>query len=125
MVWAATEARIECRWVKKASRALSAEAIVVERVGGYVPEEVGPGALGPGGDVDEGGGLAEPGGQQEAEDASVGEGKLGVWGQGAVNDGCDVEVPEQRSDEGQGAEVQGFVRDGGSVPGIRHKASVS
>jgi hypothetical protein len=39
------------------------ESVVVEVVGGNVPEEVRPGALCPGGDVDEGGGLAEPGGE--------------------------------------------------------------
>ena len=82
---------MEWRWVKKASSARP-EAVIVEAVGGDVPEEVGPGAFGPRGDVDEGGGLAEPGGEQEAEDAAVGEGQLGIRRQVAVDDGGDVEA---------------------------------
>src|SRR5581483_11464870 len=39
----------------------SSQAVVVETVGGDVPEEVGSGIGGPGGDVDESGGSAETG----------------------------------------------------------------
>lgn len=39
----------------------ASEAVVVEGVGGDVPEEVGCGIGGPGRDVDEGGGLTESG----------------------------------------------------------------
>jgi len=72
----------------------SSEAIIVEAECGDVPEEVSPGALGPVGYVDECGGLAEPGGEQEAEDATVREGQLGVWRQVAIDDGCNVELLE-------------------------------
>jgi hypothetical protein len=41
----------------------SSEAVIVERIGWDVPEEVGAGAVGPGGNVDEGSGLAQPGGE--------------------------------------------------------------
>src|SRR5580704_11411455 len=68
----------------------SSQTIIVEAVGGDVPEQVGAGALGPGGDVNESSGLAEPGGEQEAEDSSVGEGQLGVRWQVTVDNGCDV-----------------------------------
>ena len=97
-----------------------AEAVIVEAFGGNVPEEVGPGALCPRGDVDESGGLAEPGGEQEAEDAAVGEGELRVRRQVSVDDGGDVERSEQGYDEGEGPEVECFVGEGRSVPGVRH-----
>jgi hypothetical protein len=58
----------------------SAEAVIVEGVGGDVPEEVGTGIGGPGGDVDESGGLAESGGEQEAEDLAVRKSELRVRG---------------------------------------------
>ena len=87
----------------------SSEAVIVEAVGGDIPEEVRPGAFRPRGDVDEGCGLAEPGGEQEAEDASVGKSQLGVWRQVVVNDGSDVETFEERCNQGQGAEGQRLV----------------
>ena len=65
----------------------SAQTVIVEGRGGDIPEEVGAGAFGPRGDVDECGGLAESGSQQEAEDASVGEGQLGIGWQVAIDDG--------------------------------------
>ena len=99
------------------------QAVIVEAVGGDVPEEVGPGTIGPRGDVDEGGGLAESGGEQETEDAAVGEGQLRIRWQVAVDDGGDVEALQQRSDEGQRAEGQSLVAEGRSVPGVRHGAS--
>src|ERR1700676_5103797 len=49
----------------------AAKAIVVEAGGWDVPEEVGAGVFGPGRDVDEGRGLAQPGGEEKAEDAAV------------------------------------------------------
>ena len=100
-----------------------AQAVIVEAVGGDVPEEVSPGALGPGGDVDEGGGLAQPGGEQEAEDASVGESQLRIGWQVAVDEGGNVEPLEERCDEGQGAQGQSLVGEGRAVPGVRHRAS--
>ena len=56
----------------------SPESVIVEAVGGNVPEEVGAGAFGPGGDVDKSGGLAKPGGEEKTEDTSVGVSQLGV-----------------------------------------------
>src|ERR1700676_4537981 len=73
----------------------AAEAVIVETVGGDVPQKVSPGAFGPGGDVDEGGGLTESGGEEEAEDASVGESQLRIGRQVAVDDGCKVEALEE------------------------------
>src|SRR5260370_26689450 len=54
------------------------QAIVVEAVGGDVPEEGGTSVFGPGGGVDQGGGLAQPGGEQETQDTPGGEGELRV-----------------------------------------------
>ena len=122
MAWAATEVEDGVALGEEGVQG-SAQAVIVEAVGGDVPEEVGPGAFGPGGDVDEGGGLAESGGEQEAQDAAVGEGQLRIRGQVAVDDGGDVEALQQRCDEGQGAEGQGLVGEGRSVPGVRHGAS--
>jgi hypothetical protein len=99
------------------------QAVIVETVGGDVPEEVGPGAIGPRGDVDEGGGLAKSGSEEEAENAAVGVSQLRIWRQVAVDDRGDVEALEERSDEGQRAEGQGLVGEGRSVPGVRHRAS--
>jgi hypothetical protein len=56
----------------------SSQAVVVEGVGGDVPEKVGSGISGPGRYVNEGSRLAESGGEQEAEDLTVGEGQLRV-----------------------------------------------
>lgn len=101
----------------------SSEAVIVEGVGRDVPEEVGSGIGGPGRDVDEGGGLAETGGEQETEDLAVGEGPLWVRGKVSVDDGGDVELLQERCDECQGSEVPGIVGEGGSVPGLCHDAS--
>ena len=73
----------------------TAQAIVVEFVGGEVPEDVGAGPLRPGRKIDQGGRLAQPGGQQQAEDLAVGELPLGVGRQMAVDDAGDVELIEQ------------------------------
>ena len=100
-----------------------AQAVVVEGLGGDAPQEVGPGVRSPGRDVDQGGGLAEAGGQQEAEDAAVGEGQLRVRGQVAVDDGGDVQSLQEGDKEGQGAEVTGLVLERGAVPGWSHDAS--
>jgi hypothetical protein len=101
----------------------SAQTVVVEALGGDVPEEVGPRVRGPGGDVDQGRGLAEAGGEQEAEDAAVGERQLGVRGQVVVNEGGDVKTLEQRSNQSQRAPVQSIVRERGAMPGLSHDAS--
>src|SRR5205823_8594363 len=100
-----------------------AQAVVVEVGRGEVPEEVGPGLCGPGGEVDEGGGSAEPGGQQQAEDPPVGVGELGVRGQVAVDEGGDLEALQERGDQGQGSEGEGFVVEGGAIPGLGHYSS--
>jgi len=100
-----------------------AKAIVVETGGGDVPQEVGTGVFGPGRDVDEGGGLAQPGGEEEAEDAAVGENELGVGRQMAVDDGGDVQSLQEWGNEGQGTEVDGVVGKSGSMPGLSHDAS--
>jgi len=101
----------------------TAEAVVVETLGGDVPEEVGGGGLGPGGDVDQGGRLAEACREEEAEDAAVGELQLRVGWQVAVDDVGDAEALEERGDEGQGSEGAGLVGDGGVLPGEGHRAS--
>src|SRR5436309_8535762 len=56
------------------------QAVIVEAGGGDVPEEVGPGVRGPRGDVDESRRLAEAGGQEQAENAAMGEGQSRVGG---------------------------------------------
>ncbi len=57
-----------------------AQAVIIQTLRREVPEEVGSGVGGPGGDVDQGGGLAEAGREQETEDLAVREGQLGVGG---------------------------------------------
>src|SRR5262249_25185517 len=101
----------------------SAQAVVVQALGGDVPEEIGPSVLGPGGEFDEGGGLEERGGEQEAQDGAVGEGELGIGGQMAVDDRGEVEPLEEWCNEGQGAEGQSLVGESRPVPGVRHRAS--
>jgi hypothetical protein len=56
----------------------SSQAVIVEAVGGDIPEEVGSGISGPGRYVNEGSRLTESGGEQEAEDLAVGESELRV-----------------------------------------------
>ena len=51
----------------------ASEAVVVEFVGRDVPEDIGAGFFGPGGDVDEGRGTGQPSGQQKTEDSTMGE----------------------------------------------------
>ena len=94
-----------------------AQAVVVEALGREVPEEVGPAVGGPSGDIDQGGGLAEAGGEQEAEDAAVGESQLRVGGQVVVDDGSDVQSLQEGDDESQGAEVAGLLLERGAMPG--------
>src|SRR5262249_32923934 len=60
----------------------ASQAVIVEAIGGEVPKEVRPGVFGPGGDVEEGGGLAQPGGQEKAEDTAMREGELRVQADG-------------------------------------------
>jgi hypothetical protein len=65
----------------------AAEAVVVEFLGGDVPEDVGPGLRSPSGDVDQGRRPRQPGRQQQAEDLAVGELLLGIGGQVLLDDG--------------------------------------
>jgi hypothetical protein len=68
------------------------QAIVVEFIGGEVPEDVGSGLVGPGRDIDQGGGLAQPRRHQQTENLAVGEIELGIWGQMAVDDAGNIEL---------------------------------
>jgi hypothetical protein len=72
----------------------TAQAIVVEFVGGEIPEDVGAGPLRLGCEIDQGSGLVQPRGQQQAEDLAVGELQLRVRRQMAVDDAGDVELIE-------------------------------
>jgi hypothetical protein len=72
----------------------ASEPVIVEAVGGDVPKVFGPSALGPGGDVDESGGLAESGCEQKAEDAPVRESALWIGRQMSIDDGRYVEALE-------------------------------
>ena len=120
--WAATVARMEWRWSKKASRARPRRSSLRDAAGTSQRRSA-PLSCGPAGDVDEGGRLAESGGEEEAQDAAVREGPLRVGGQVAVDDGSDVEALQEGSDEGQGAERPSLVGEGRSVPGVRPRAS--
>ena len=77
----------------------TAQAIVVEFVGGEVPEDVGAGPFRPGGKIDQGRRLAQPRGQEQAEDLALGELQLGVGWQVAVDDAGDIELIEQGLDQ--------------------------
>src|SRR5262249_36503297 len=101
----------------------TAEAVVVEAVAGGVPEEGGGGGGGPGGGGGGGGRVAEACGEQQAEDAAVGELPLGIWRQVGIDDVGNVEALEERGDEGQRAEGAGRVGDGGILPSEGHRAS--
>src|SRR5262249_57386679 len=74
--------------------------------------------------VDQGGGLAQPRGQEQAEDMAVGELQLGVWRQVAVDDAGDVELIEQGLDQRQGPQIHDFLGAGSTMPGERHGSSV-
>ena len=99
---------MEWRCSKKASRAQT-QAIVVEFIGGEVPEDVGAGLLGPGRDIDQSGGLTQSRRHQQAEDLAVGEFELGIWGQMAVDDVGDVKLVEQRLDQRQRTQIDDFL----------------
>jgi hypothetical protein len=101
----------------------ASQAVVVELVGGHVPKDVGAGLLGPGGDVDQSAGLTKAGGEQQSQDLAVGEFALGVGGKMAVDDGGEVELFQQRVEQGQRAEVDGLVRESRSMPGEGHGSS--
>src|SRR5262249_9682582 len=79
--------------------------------------------LGPGGDVNQGRGLAEAGGQQQGEDAAVRELPLRGGGQMGINDIGEPQALGQRGGEGQGPGGGGLFRDGGVLPGEGHKTS--
>ena len=64
----------------------AADAVVVELVGGDVPEELGAGFVRPLGDVDQCGGLGDPGRQEKAEHLAVRILQLGVGRQMAIDD---------------------------------------
>src|SRR5262249_36057439 len=69
--------------------------------------------------------LAEPGGQEQAEHAPVREDELRVGGQVTVNEVGNVELLQQRGNQGQGTEGEGVVGQGGAVPGLSHNASAA
>lgn len=74
----------------------SAQTVVVELVGRDVPQQFRPGFLGPLGDVDQGGGLGEPGRHQQAENIAVRKFELGVGRQMTIDDG----ITSSRSSSG-------------------------
>ncbi len=92
------------------------EAVIVELVWRDVPEQIGTTVLGPVGDVDQGQGLTEACGHEEAEDGPAGEFSLGIRGEVPVNDVSDPHLLQQRSDEGQGSEVTTIVTCGRAEP---------
>ena len=73
------------------------ETVIVEFVGRDVPKDISTGFFGPGGDVDEGRGTGQPSGQQQTEDLAMGELKLRVGRQMAIDAARDVEAFQQRS----------------------------
>jgi hypothetical protein len=69
-----------------------AEAIVVEFVGRDVPEEIGTGALGPVSDIDEGDGLGQACGDEQAEDSAAGELSLRIGRKMAINYSVEIHL---------------------------------
>src|SRR6266550_480358 len=101
----------------------TAQTIIVELVGGEVPEDVGAGLVGPGREIDQGGRLAQARGQQQTENLTVGEFELGIGGQMAVDDAGDVELVKQRLDQRQRAQIDDFLGARSAMPGERHGSS--
>ena len=58
----------------------TAQAIIVELVGGEVPEDVGARLVGSGREIDQGGRLAQARCQQQTKNLAVGEFELGIGG---------------------------------------------
>src|SRR5262245_12189359 len=97
------------------------EAVVVELFGRNVAQVLDAVLLGPLGDVDQGGGTVQAGGQKHGEDGAVRD--LRVAGQMPIDDGGDVEFVDQGLEQSEGAEVDdaGF-RDGIGWGNKRHGA---
>src|SRR5262249_56156751 len=68
-------------------------------------------------------GAAEAGGQQQGEDLTMGEFQLGVGGQMAVDNLGDLHAFQQRTKQGQGTQVDDFLRAHGSMPSEAHVGS--
>src|SRR5262249_44047567 len=98
----------------------AAKAVVVELVHRDVPEDIGTGFLGPGGDVDQRGGAGEPSGEEQAEDLSVAEFELGVRRQMAVDNLRDLHALQEWTEQGQRTQVDDFFGAYGSIPGEAH-----
>src|SRR5258708_1055201 len=94
----------------------SGEAIIVELVGGEVPEDVGAGLVSPGWEIDQGGRVAQACGQQQTENLAVGEFELGIGRQMAVDDAGDVELIEQGLDQRQRAQIDHFLGASDTMP---------
>ena len=62
--------------------------------------------VGPVGDADQGLGMTQAGGRQKRQDLAVRELQLGIGWEMLVEDVGEVELFEQRGDQGQGSEVK-------------------
>ena len=77
---------------------------------------------GPVGDVHQGGRAVQACGQKNGKDGAVG--VLGVGGKVAVDDGGDVELVDQRPQEGQSAQIDDIPVFGNRVIDKRHGSSM-
>ena len=67
--------------------------------------------------------MSEPSGDQQGENAAVGEFELGVGYQVLVDDSSEAEAVEQGMNQGKGSKVDDFLVEGRSEPGERHSFS--
>ena len=89
----------------------SSESIIVEFVGGDIPEQIGGVLVSPIGDVNQGIGLGQPSPDEQFRNIAVREFELRI-GRGMLIDNVgDVELFEQREDQGQGPEIAGGIVD--------------
>jgi hypothetical protein len=103
----------------------AAQAIIVEFFGWDVPENIGCVFVGPMGYVNQGVGLTEAGGEQQAEDLAMR--KLQPWirDEMLIDDGGDAELLKQWGYQSQGSEVQGGIVGMGSQKGKGHSFSAA
>src|ERR1022692_1547131 len=103
----------------------SAQTVVVELVGRDVPQQFRPGFLGPLSDVDQGGGLGEPGRQQQAENVAVRKFQLGVGRQMTIDDASEIEPIQEWRQHGERSDVENGGSNRRASPGESgHKSSL-
>ena len=100
------------------------ESIVVEFVGGNVAEIFDAVLGGPLGNVHQGGGMMEPGQQQDAEDGAMGKLGLRIGGEMSIDDVDQVEFFDQGDENAKRADIDDglFARLGGGEKS--HSSSV-